>query len=118
MHVQLRHDVAERGDVELVRPQQRFERTADEVDFSEQRALIAFIEVDQIARARDARHEDQPRKPRIVHQAQLRELQIADRVRIGGEARIEHEAHAHAPPRWRAKNASVRSSASFALGAS
>ena len=29
VHVQLRHDVAERGDVELVGMQQRFERAAD-----------------------------------------------------------------------------------------
>src|SRR5262249_39658917 len=96
--------------------QQRFERARDAVDLAEQQTLIAFVEIDQLARAGDPRHEDDPRKARVIHQAELGERQCADRVRVGREARIEREAHA--PPRLRAKNASARSSASLELAAS
>ena len=68
MHVQLRNDVAERGDVEFVGFEHCFERTTDEVDFAEQGVLIALVEIDELARASDARHENQPRKSCIVHQ--------------------------------------------------
>ena len=50
MHVELRHDVAERCDVELVRPQQRVERARDAIDFAEQEALIAYAAASSGAR--------------------------------------------------------------------
>ena len=89
MHVQLRHLVAERGDVELVAFGDGFERARRGGDFAQQLDLRVFVEVDEFDEAGPARHQDQPGIIGVVRQQHARERQIADRNRVLRELRVE-----------------------------
>ena len=61
MHVQLRHLVSERGDVELVAGGGASERARRCGDFTEQPYLRSFVKIDKFYGVDKARHEDHPR---------------------------------------------------------
>src|SRR5690606_1012410 len=125
-HVQLRHQVAQRGDVELVRPEHLAQQAQAEVDFRGQLLALLRFQVDQLPGAGHPRHQYQPRVVGIVHQPQFPQRQRMQRVRIRGQARVQGVAgwcgvscHGR-PPRVQAsatsRNFRVRLWASTALG--
>ena len=69
MHVQLRHLVAERGDIEFLAFGDGFERARRGGDFAQQLHLLVFFQVDELDQPRLPRHQDQPGIIGVVRQA-------------------------------------------------
>ena len=71
VHVQLAHDVAQRADVEFLHARFGAQQLRDLVEFGEQQALLAAIQVDPFGRARHARNQQQPSAAYLVRQLAL-----------------------------------------------
>jgi GNAT superfamily N-acetyltransferase len=89
VHMKLRHDIADRRDIELVAPGHVLEHTGEERDLFHQLVLLRVVEVDDLDGAGVARHQDEPRIVGVVHEQHARERQIADRNGVAGKLRIE-----------------------------
>ena len=61
VHMQLRHQIAERCDIQLVAFGDFFQRARDAGDFRHQLRLLDLVEVDDLDGVRPARHQQQPR---------------------------------------------------------
>src|SRR5262249_52277318 len=104
VHVQLWHDVADRGDVELVAAGQRFQRGGDAADLDHQGRLLMVGEIDDLANIGPPGHQDQPGKVRVVHDEDARQRQVANRRGILLQPWMQRESvrHRHPPePAWR-----------------
>ena len=94
VHVQLRHEVAERGDVELVRLEGIAQRARGAVDLVGQQVALRLVEIDQFARLGQARHQHQPWVVGVVHQPQFAQRERRDRMGVGGQLRMQFVADA------------------------
>jgi hypothetical protein len=92
MHVQLRHLISERSDVELVTPSDAFQRARRCSDFAEQLHLRVFFKIDELDEAGQARHQDQPRVVGVVREQRAGKRQVADRNRVLRELRMQRPA--------------------------
>ena len=82
MHVQLRHLISERGDIELFALGDIFQRARRCGDFAEQLHLRILLEIDEFDEAGQARHQDQPRIVGVVRQQRAGKREVADRNRV------------------------------------
>jgi len=89
MDVQLRHDVPDGGDVELVAPRHRPQHLPYQLNFVEQLTPVRRVEVDDLRDARPARHEHQPRVVCVTIDQQARKREVADRHGVGGKLRMQ-----------------------------
>ena len=78
MHVQLRHQVAERGDVQLVAFGDLFQGAGGAADLRHQLALFDFVEIDDLHGFMPARHQQQPGVVRILDDKHAAQRQIPD----------------------------------------
>src|SRR5262245_5133311 len=78
VHVQLRHLVAQRGDVELVASRDGLERIRGRRDLAKQLHLRVILEIDEFDQSGQSRHQDQPWVVRVVCQKDAREGEVAD----------------------------------------
>ena len=91
VHMQLRHDIAERGDVELVAGGDRLERAGDAGDFGHQLRLLDLVEIDDLDGVA-AGNEQHPGIVRVLDHEHARQRQIADSDRILLELRMQRPA--------------------------
>jgi len=91
MHMELRHDIAQRGDIELVRDDQRAQDLSTPFDFIQKLMLIRMRKVDPIAHIGAAGYQDHPGKARVVHQQDARQLKVSDRMGVGCKLCVEIE---------------------------
>ena len=87
--VQLRHQVAERGDVELERGEGIAQQARGVVDLVAELAPLPGVEVDHLARVDDARHQHQPRIVAVVHQPQFAQRERDHRMGVGRQLRMQ-----------------------------
>ncbi len=97
VNVQLRHHVAERGDVHLVGIRELLKRNGDAFDFCEQRVAMLRGNFVKVAQPFEPRHENAPRKSRVVVEQQIAQRQVTDAERIGGETGMQFESHGVVP---------------------
>lgn len=91
--MQLRHEIAERADVQLVARRHVPQRVRRAAQLRHQQRTVVLDEIRDLDRLLAHRHENEPREPRIVHQQRGAEIEIAHRRGIGGKARVEVESH-------------------------
>src|SRR5690606_15520996 len=91
MHVELRHDVAERAHVDFLTAGHALERLADHVDLEGEHGLVERREFVQLDDARTLWHQHQPWPAAVVHQPQFAQTQPHQRTGIALYARIEFE---------------------------
>jgi hypothetical protein len=89
MDMELRHHVAERGDVELVARRHRLQGTGRSRNLGGELDLVGFRQVDDLARARAARHQQQPGIIGVVGEKQPRQRQVADGAGVAFELRMQ-----------------------------
>ena len=78
MDVQLRHQVAESSDIELVAFGDLLQRAGDAGYFRHQLRLLDLVEVDDLDRVGPARHQQQPGIMRVLDDEHTAERQVAD----------------------------------------
>ena len=99
VHVQLRHDIAERADVQLVDgPAFRLGKPSHgghgERDLLQQAPPFIAVEVVDLLGAGPARDQHEPWPARVVLQSRLAERQVVDERRRRLDPRVERPAHA------------------------
>ena len=96
MRVQLRRDIAEQADVELLdrkagREPDRPHAGADKDELLHQTSAVPGREILNLARLLDARHEHDPGPARIVLQPNSAKPKVDDIVRRAGKGGVERE---------------------------
>lgn len=91
VHVQLRHHVAERRDVELVPAEVRHQRAPQQRRFRPETCQVGRREVVDLAQSGPARHQDQPRVVPVPHQQHTAQRQVTHHRAIGRERRMQLE---------------------------
>src|SRR5512132_2923640 len=93
MDVQLRHQVAECREVELVGPKRLRNRPGYQGDLLDQRQPVGFRQLEDLAGAFPLRHQDEPRIRRVVHQQQLAQAETTEADGVSSEAgmQVEHD---------------------------
>ena len=71
MDVQLRNDIAQRANVDLVGVHYPLQRSGHRFNFLEQDGALGSRQVMQVTQILDSRHEDAPRKAVVVHEQQF-----------------------------------------------
>jgi len=83
MHVQLRHQIAERAYVDLRGTADALQQSSGPCDLFDQHAAIRSGKVEQFDCIVSTRHKDEPRVTRIVHQQDARKRPIGYGRRVG-----------------------------------
>jgi len=91
MHVQLRHQIAERADIDLRSTADGLQQSSGPCNLFDQHAAIRFGKVEQFDGIVSTRHKDEPRVTRIVHQQDARKRPIGYGRRVGCQARMKNE---------------------------
>lgn len=89
MHMQLRHGIAERRDIELVALRDLFQRARRPRDLHHQLRLRHLVEVDDLDGRRPPRHQQQPGIIGIVDDEDARKGQVADIDRVAFELWVQ-----------------------------
>jgi hypothetical protein len=95
MHVDLADDIAERADIDFVRPGVSLEKARGVSRLLDQLRPIAGVEVGKLNQPVAPRDQDESGPAGVVHQQDARERHVADNERIAGESFVERKAHAH-----------------------
>ena len=98
MHVQLRHHVAERRDVELGAGEGLHQCAAEHRGLAQQGELIVITQLVDFADASASRHQDAPGILRVVHQQQAAQGQLREREAVCGQPGMQFEVHAPDQP--------------------
>src|ERR1043165_8484725 len=93
--VELRHDIAERRDVELVAIGHGAQRACDARHLGHQLRLRDVVEIDQFDDVGPARNQQQPGVVRIVDDEHARQRQIADAGGVAFELRVQRPGLGH-----------------------
>jgi len=91
MHMQLRHQIAERADIDLRSSADRHQQSSCPCDLFDQHTAIWFGKVEQFDGIVSTWHKDEPRVTRIVHQQDARKRPIGYGRRVACQARMKRE---------------------------
>ena len=89
MDMELRHDIAERRDIDLVAVGERLERAAGVGDLAHQLRLFDHVEIGDFRGQVPARHQQQPGVGGVLDQEHAAERHVADGDGVALEQRIE-----------------------------
>ena len=89
MNVQLRHHVAQGGDIHFIGLEVSRHEAGDVAGLVDELGLFIGVELKNFAQAWALWDENQPRIVGIVHQEHAAELELAKLECVGGEARVE-----------------------------
>src|SRR5207342_3135391 len=120
VHVQLRHHVAQRGHVELVRLELGLQQATGAVDFAGELRLLGVVQVRPFHRVFHPRHYDQPGMVGVVHQLHVAQGEVRDGMCIVGQLRMQvpaYELRRAVHRRLSARKSRVRCQARVALAA-
>src|SRR5690242_13101340 len=112
VHMELRHLVAERTDIDLRRAAGRLQTLCGTRNlFHEQRA-VRLGEIEELDEMWTARHKDDPGVSHVVHQQNARQHPVGYERRVGDEARMKGEV-LHALPSLAERYAAVSPGAGY-----
>lgn len=96
--VQLRNDIAQRANVDLVGIHYPLQRSGHRFNFLEQDGALGSRQVMQLTQILDTRHEDAPRKAVVVHEQQFAQRQPGYRHAISCQPRMQGKCQAGSVP--------------------
>lgn len=91
MDMQLRNQIAQGRDIELVAAEGLKHPGAKPAGLVEQCGAIGRAEFEDLAHARNPRHQNHPGITAVIEQKDTRQAKIADRMRVRRELRMEDE---------------------------